>query len=296
MEKVDLTIIIVHFNTPDLLKACLNSIYTARKKSDSWEVIVVDNNSTEESKKQLKVLLNIEQFKPFLKIIFENENHGFSGGNNIGIRQARGNFILLLNSDTEIRGDAIQSTMAVFSEPTVGAATCKLILPDDTIDPACHRGFPSPWAAFTYFSGLEKIFPFLPLFSEYHQLYKNFSEIHDIDVPSGAFFLIRKDTLDTVGILDEEYFMYGEDIDLAYRIRKHDYRIVFVPTGEVLHRKKQSGRASTNESIKSKTDHYFYDTMKLFYKKHYLNKYPSIITKSIFLLLDFKLWLLKNKT
>ena len=247
-----LSIIIVHYNTPELLKACLNSLYEVKQKEDQWEVIVVDNGSSEPSKKELKILANIEQFKPFLTIIFEEKNHGFSAGNNIGINRAKGEFILLLNSDTEVQGSAIHQTLEVFDDMQVGAATCKLVLPDGSIDPACHRGFPTPWAALTYFSKLEAIFPFIPLFSHYHLWYKNLSLVHEIDVPSGAFFLIRKMVLDHIGLLDEDYFMYGEDIDLAYRIKRAGYKILFVPHVQVLHIKKQSGRKSGDSQYEKK--------------------------------------------
>lgn len=289
-----LSIIIVHFNTPDLLKNCINSIYAAKKNADAWEVIVIDNGSTEENKKQLNVLEKIEQFKSFVRIVYEKDNLGFSGGNNVGIKQARGKYILLLNSDTEIQGTAIQSTIGVFENPQVGAATCKLVLPNGSLDPACHRGFPTPWAALTYFSGLEKIFPFIPLLTHYHMLDKNFSEIHEIDLPSGAFFMIRKEILTKVGLLDEDFFMYGEDIDWAYRIKKNGYKILFVPTGTVLHIKKQSGRQSQNPDLKRKTDVFFYETMKLFYQKHFEHVYPKIVMMSIFSLLDIKLWLIER--
>ncbi len=296
MQSVDLSIIIVHFNTPELLNACLNSIYKAKKQSDVWEVIVVDNGSTDQSRKRLESLIKVDQYKSFLRVIFEKENHGFSGGNNIGIRNAKGKFILLLNSDTEIEANAIEQTCAVFSDPNVGAATCKLILPDGNIDPACHRGFPTPWAALTYFSGLEKIFPFVPLFSHYHQLYKNFSSTHEIDAPSGAFFMVRREVIEKVGLLDEDYFMYGEDIDWAYRIKQKGFKILFVPTGVVLHRKKQSGRESSDTVVKKKTNTSFYETMKLFYKKHYLNKYPKIITIGIIGVINLKMWLINTTT
>lgn len=283
-----LSIIIVHYNTPELLKDCLNSLYEVKQKQDQWEVIVVDNGSSEGSKKELRVLANIEQFKPFLRVIFEEKNHGFSGGNNIAIREAKGDFVLLLNSDTQLQKNAIQETLTVFDDETVGAATCKLVLPDGSIDPACHRGFPTPWAAFTYFSKLETLFPFIPLFSHYHQWYKNLSRIHEIDVPSGAFFLIRKTVLETIGLLDEDFFMYGEDIDLAYRIKQAGFKILFVPQVQILHIKKQSGRDNNNKAIREKTNYHFYDTMKLFYKKHYLKKYPALLTWIIFLLLDIR--------
>jgi GT2 family glycosyltransferase len=288
MEKITLSIIIVHFNTPELLKACLHSLYSGKKEKDKWEVIVVDNGSSQESVKQLKILANIEQFKPFLSIVYNKENVGFSRGNNIGMARAKGDYILLLNSDTEVQKDAIQKTIQVFQDNSVGAATCKLVLPNGKIDPACHRGFPTPWTALTYIAGLEKLFPFIPFFSGYHQWYKDLSRTHEIDVPSGAFFLVRRRVVEKVGMLDEEFFMYGEDIDWAWRMKEKGYKILFVPDGTVLHRKKQSGRQNPNSEIRKRTDASFYEAMKLFYKKHYMNKYPKIVMWIIFFVIDLK--------
>ncbi|MCX8009131.1 MAG: glycosyltransferase family 2 protein [Patescibacteria group bacterium] len=289
MEKKLLSIIIVHFNTPDLLLACLTSLHRAKKDHDLWEVIVVDNGSSDACVKELKKIQRLKMFQQFVSIIYNKENYGFSKGNNIGITESKGDYILLLNSDTEVQDGAIQKTLAVFRDSTVGAATCKLILPDGSIDPACHRGFPTPWAACTYFSGLDRMFPFIPVFSQYHQLYKDLSVVHEIDVASGAFFLVRRDVVEHVGLLDESFFMYGEDIDWAYRIKQKGYKILFVPDGIVLHKKKQSGRKSKDSNIRKQSDRSFYETMKLFYKKHYQDKYPRIITRFIFFLIDLKL-------
>ncbi len=267
----------------------MESIVSAKTNDDSWEVIVVDNASSPEYVRILKTMAKEKPFVSFVSFIFHKRNDGFAKGNNIGIKRARGEYILLLNSDTVIQQGAIQKTLAVFSDPTVGAATCKLVFPSGKIDPACHRGFPTPWAAFTYIIGLERLFPRSRLFSQYHQYYKDLSKTHEIDVPSGAFFLIRRRVINEIGFLDEDFFMYGEDIDWAYRIKQRQYKILFVPNCVVIHKKKQSGRESVDKAIKRKADRSFYETMKLFYQKHYKDRYPRVMMWIIFFIIDMRI-------
>ncbi len=278
MKKIHptLSIIIVNFNTKELLSACLRSIFADKKKEDQWEIIVVDNASTDGSMEKIQNL----KFKiQNLTLIQNTINLGFAAANNQGIRASKGDYVLLLNSDTEVGRGTIES-MLIYMEThvSIDAATCRVELPDGSLDPACHRGFPTPWAAYTYFSGLERLFPHSRLFSEYHQCYKDLTKEHTVDCISGAFFLIRRKIIEKVGLLDEAFFMYGEDIDWSYRIRQKGLSIGFYPYVSILHRKKQSGREHTSEVIQKRTQSYFYDSMKLFYAKHYCNRYGSLIS------------------
>ena len=267
----ELSIIIVNYNTKDITRACLDSI---RKYSEgaAWEVIVVDNGSTDGSREMLKKFSD-------LTLILNKKNLGFAKANNKGIKIAKGKYILLLNSDTEIREDSIQ-TMLRFMDghPQAGAATCRLDLISGSMDPACHRGFPTPWAAFTYMTGLEKIFPASHIFGQYHMGYKNLTIPHQVDCISGAFFLVRREALDQVGLLDEDYFMYAEDIDWAYRLKEHGWEVWFNPEAAVLHKKKQSGRAHAVRSHQVESEKYFHTNNWLFYKKHYEKKYGPLIS------------------
>jgi hypothetical protein len=235
-----------------------------------------------------------------LKIIENESNLGFAKANNIGIKAAQGKNILLLNSDTEINSLAIQKTLKFLEESRgdvrgnysdentgetekssevggIGVVTCKVLLNNGKIDPSCHRGFPTPWNAFCYFAKLEKLFPKLKLFSGYHQYYKDLSSIHEVDAISGAFFMIRRNVTHDVGVFDEDYFMYGEDLDWCFRIKAAGYRIMYNPSYSIIHHKKKSGRASGDIELKKKTQRYFWQTMRIFYEKHYLKKYPRII-------------------
>lgn len=287
-DKIDVSIIIVNYNTSELTRKCLTSLAAAKKKTDRWEVIVVDNGS-------LPAMSNVKFPMSNVFLITNKENLGFAGGNNVGIKKARGRFILLLNSDTEVEKNTIAEMVRFMDEhPQAGAATCKIILPNGEMDPACHRGFPTPWVALSYFLGLEKLFPKTKLFGEYHQGYKDLDKIHEIDAPSGAFFMIRREVIEKVGLLDEDFFMYGEDIDWAYRIKLAGYKVMFNPKVTILHRKKQSGRESENPELRRQTQIYFYQTMKLFYRKHYFGRYPLLMTWLIVLVLDVVIFLTKK--
>jgi len=289
MISIDLSIIIVNFNTIQLLRECLASLQKADRGKFLFEIIVIDNASIDGSMDMVRA-----EF-PSTKIIQNKDNVGFGKANNIGMKQAKGRYLLLLNSDTEVNEDCLL-TMVKFMDanPHVGLSTCKLLLANGNIDPACHRGFPTPWAAFTYFSGLERLFPKTKIFSGYHLWYKGVSTIHEIDSPSGAFFLFPREVVEKVGGFDEEYFMYGEDLDLAFRIKQAGYTIMYNPAVITLHKKKQSGRSNKNAPLRRKTQQYFYETMKLFYRKHYEREYPWIVTRLIYFAVDTKIFLLHH--
>lgn len=269
----DLSVVILNYNTRDLTRVCLATLLQSELGPYTMEVIVADNGSTDNSADMIK--------KEFPGVIFiqNGKNLGFAAGNNPGIKRAKGRYILLLNTDTETPPDTIRTMIAFMEEhPKAGAATCKLLLPDGTMDPACHRGFPTPWVSLTYLLKLEKLFPRTRLFGEYHQGYKDVSRIHEVDCIVGAFFLVRREVMRDVGLLDEEYFMYGEDIDWAYRIRNRGWSIWFNPTVTILHKKKQSGRANILQKRRITTEIYFHRYNWLFYTKNYAKKYGPILT------------------
>ncbi|MBI5449443.1 glycosyltransferase family 2 protein [Candidatus Gottesmanbacteria bacterium] len=270
---VDLSIIILSYNTISLLRRCLASIFTSQMSDDAWEIIVVDNASIDGSADM------VARDFPSVRVIKNRKNIGFAAGNNIGIRSSHGSYVLLLNSDAEVRPGTLRTMLDfLVSYPDAGAATCRLELVDGSLDPACHRGFPTPWAAMTYFLGFERLFPRVPLFSQYHAWYKDLSSVHEIDSPSGAFFLVRRSVIDEVGLLDEDFFMYGEDIDWAYRIKEAGRKILYNPSVSALHRKKQSGLDQADSLLQKQTEKHFYDTMRLFYQKHYAHRYGWAVT------------------
>jgi GT2 family glycosyltransferase len=286
MKSVDISVIIVNFNTVNLLREYLMSLEKADTKAFYMEIIVVDNGSKDGSNDMVR-----EEF-PHVILVEQGDNLGFAKANNIGMKQAVGRYVLLLNSDTEVNHDTLAVMIAFMdANPRIGLSTCKVLLQDGSMDPASHRGFPTPWASFTYFLGLERIFPHSRFVSQYHQGYKDIHSIHQIDSPSGAFFFLRRSVIERVGLLDEEYFMYGEDLDFAYRIKSAGFEIWFNPTVSTLHKKKQSGRAHNDMLLRKKINHHFYTTMKIFYRRHLEKKYPWIVNFFVYLGIDIKIFI-----
>ena len=279
----DLSIVIVNYNTRELLRACLGSIALSHKKNDRWEIIVVDNASSDGSPEEVKSLKSkVKSVK--IHLITNKVNLGFAAANNRGIRASPGRYVLLLNSDAEVAPGTLGELIRYMDEHRdVGVLTCLVKLTDGSMDPACHRGFPTPWASLTYFIGLEKLFPSFRLFGQYHEGYKPMSEIHDVDCISGAFFFVRREVIDQGGLLDEAFFMYGEDIDWCYRIKEAGWGIQFYPGLSVLHKKHQSGLAHADESLRADTRKHFYDAMRLFYNKHYRYRYGWLLSSLVLL-------------
>lgn len=269
---IDLSVVILNYNTMELTRTCLATVLSSNLGPYKMEVIVCDNGSTDGSVPMLKEFSGIS-------VIQNGKNVGFAAGNNPGLKKAKGRYLLLLNSDTELPMDTLREMITYMDEtPEAGAATCKLLLPDGSMDPACHRGFPTPWAAFTYLTKLEKLFPHTALFGQYHQGYKDITTIHEVDCIVGAFFMVRRAVIDDVGYLDEDYFMYGEDIDWAYRMKSKGWKIMFNPTVTMLHKKKQSGRSNIHKKRRLTTEIYFHRYNWLFYTKNYSKKYNPILT------------------
>lgn len=267
-EFANVTIVIVNYNTRELLKSRLSDL--------RGHVIVVDNGSTDGSVEEVK--------SAKIDLIVNTKNIGFARANNQGIRMAKTKYILLLNTDCEATMKSITEVVGYLEDhPDVGGVTCKLMLSNGSMDPACHRGFPTPWAALTYFLGFERLFPTSRLFSQYHQGYKPMDEIHEVDCISGAFFLVRREVINQVGFLDEDFFMYGEDIDWCYRIRQAGWKIVFYPHVSVTHKKHQSGLAHADDDRREQTKRHFYDAMRHFYQKHYRHRYGWLVTTLVLL-------------
>ncbi|PIU03204.1 glycosyl transferase family 2 [Candidatus Shapirobacteria bacterium CG08_land_8_20_14_0_20_39_18] len=278
---MDLSVLIVNFNTKELLQRCLESINNSEKESYQFEVIVVDNASSDQSAEMIK-----KKF-PNVNLISSKKNLGFAAGNNLGIKMAVGEYVLLLNPDTEIEINTFKIMIDYLkSNPKVGAATCRVELKNGKLDDACHRGFPTPWNAFCHFSGISQLFPNSCFLNGYHLGYQNLDKIHEIDSCAGAFLLVRKEIGDSINWLDEDYFWYGEDLDFCYRVKQKGWKIMYVPIIKILHWKgassgiRQESKNISNASLETRKKAVMASTqaMRLFYQKHYLKKYPSIIT------------------
>ncbi len=284
-DRPILSIIIVHFNTPDFLKQCLSSLQKSSLLEKQYEVFVVDNASLHDVRPWLK-----KDF-PHVRLVQNTGNTGFSRANNQAIRLSRGRYVLLLNPDTVVKPETLQVMVAYMDgNPRAGAATCRLELADGTLDDACHRGFPTPWNALCFFSGLARLFPSSSFFNGYHLGYRNLDVIHEIDSACGAFLLIRRSAGEAIDWLDEEYFWYGEDIDLCYRLKQKNWKILFVPHVKTLHYKGVSSGIKKHSQDVSTANHTTrllatkarFTVMRIFYKKHYFRKYPKWLTWCVF--------------
>lgn len=279
-KEVDLSVIILNYNTKDLLRECLKSVVGSNLADFADEIIVVDNASSDGSPEMVK--------KEFSKVILiiNRENLGFSAGNNVGIKRAKGRYLLFLNPDTLVEPQTFKIMLDFMEQhPRVGAATCKIELPNGQLDNACHRGFPTPWNALCYFSGLGKIFPRFQFFNGYTLACLDLNSIHQIDSACGAFLIVRRQAGEEVAWWDEDYFWYGEDLDFCYRLKEKGWQVMFVPKAKIIHYKgaasgikKESQEVSTaTEKTRIKATKASIKVMRIFYKKHYQKKYPKVI-------------------
>ncbi len=290
-----LSIIILSYNTRDITFASLETLINSLQKTAfSSEIIIVDNASQDGSVEMLtKFEKQYETNHISITAILNKENVGFPKGNNQGIQIAKGEYILFLNSDVmvqDIEWDTILEYMD--AHPKNGALTVRVELPTGEIDKASHRGFPTVWNAFCYYSGLEKFTQYVPglnmLFGGYHLTHQNLHKIHKIDALSGAFFLTRKSIMEALNGFDETFFMYGEDLDLAYRIKQVGYSIIYYPLSTVLHLKYQSGLKNDKKKTQSKTKGHFFNAMKIFYKKHYESANPFFVNALVYFFINLK--------
>ncbi len=288
---ISLSIIIVSFNTRQVTYKCLVSLKNNLKKYPlDYEVIIVDNGSIDESPQMLNSLASKWNS---LKVVLSKKNLGYGKGNNLGLEQSKGKYILYLNSDAIVSDIDFNDIINLFkTKKDLGALTVKVVLPTGEVDPASHRGLPTLWRSFCYFFGLEKIFKAVPflnkIFGGYHLVNLNLKEIHEIEVPTGAFLFARKDLIDRIGGFDKDYFAYGEDIEMAYQIRKLGYKIIYYPLWKVLHLKSVSGLKKTNLKIRKKTNFHFYDSMKIFYRKHYAKDHSWLTNSLVYLVINLK--------
>ncbi len=255
---MQLSIIVVNYNVKYFLEHCLLSVFRACEKLEA-EVFVVDNASTDGS-----VAMVRERF-PQAVLMANTENVGFAKANNQAVAVARGEYILYLNPDTILPEDALQKCYAYMqAHPEAGALGCRLVDGTGAFLPESKRGFPSAAVAFYKISGLSGLFPRSRRFNQYHLGYLPEHETHAVDVLVGCFMFCRKSVIDTVGSFDETYFMYGEDIDLSYRIKQAGYENVYFPDTTVIHYKGESTKKGSLNYVRM-----FYQAMIIFAKKHF---------------------------
>jgi GT2 family glycosyltransferase len=255
--QAKLSVIIVNWNTKQLLLDCIKSIFE-QKQDFPLEVIVVDNGSSDGS------VAAVAQRFPQTRLITNQDNVGFAKANNQAIRIAYGEYILLLNSDTLILGDALaQMVRFLDAHPEAGAVGCKLLNADGALQlSACN--FPDLSTLVFETLYLDKIFPRSRLFGRYYLTYWDHNDIREVHYVSGACLMVRKRTIEQVGLLDEDYFMYAEEMDWCYRMKKLGWKVYYLPTAEVIHYGGQSSKA-----IPAETFQYHLRSLLLFFRKHY---------------------------
>ena len=257
-HSVRLSVIIVNYNVRHFLEQALLSVRKALQGIDG-EVWVVDNNSVDDSVEMVQ-----EKF-PEVRLIANRHNPGFAIANNQAIRESTGEFVLLLNPDTLVEEDTFSKCLAFMdAHPDAGALGVKLIDGSGKYLPESKRGFPSPWVAFCKTVGLSAIFPKSRLFNGYYMGYLDPEKSHAVDVLVGAFMFIRRTALDKAGLLDEAFFMYGEDIDLSYRIKAAGFENYYFPDTKIIHYKGESTKKGSLNYVRT-----FYQAMIIFTRKHF---------------------------
>jgi N-acetylglucosaminyl-diphospho-decaprenol L-rhamnosyltransferase len=276
----ELDIVICNYNTVDLLRNCLKTVF-ASKTIFPFRVIVVENGSSDHSAEMVR-----QEFLPLypnLLLIHSRENGGFSAGNNLALRricplpeaktynplyigaQAQARYVLLLNPDTELPPDALQKMYHFMqNQPEAGVVGAKLVKANGELDWACKRSFPKPEVSLYRMLGLSKLFPQNPKFARYNLTFLSPDSLHEVDSVCGAFMFMRGAALAQVGILDEAFFMYGEDLDWALRFKQQGWKVFYNPVTTVLHLKGESSKQRSIGAILN-----FYQAMHVFYKKHY---------------------------
>lgn len=276
---MDLSIIIVNYETYELTKQTIESVIS-KEHPFTYDIYLVDNASEDDSVEKLKKYFEQESENGTIKFIVNDENRGFAHANNMALEKTSSKYVLLLNSDTVVVDNCLEASFNYMeSHDDTGALGCKIVLPDNTLDKACRRSFPSFNVSFYRLTGLSKIFPKSKRFGRYNLTYLDEDETYEVECLVGAFMLIRSKTMDEVGLLDETFFMYGEDIDLCYRIKARNWKIIYFSPAKIIHYK----GSSKSKKHSRKLTYEFYRAMYIFYNKHYKDGYPWITTAATYL-------------
>jgi len=269
---IDISIVIVNYNVKEFVANLLNSISKARYDF-KLQIIVVDNDSSDDS------LEYLEPRYPDVQFIANDENVGFGKANNQALKQANGRYTLLINPDTIVSEDTL-STLFRHMEmnPSCGACGCKILNPDGSFAPESRRSIPTIWSSLSKLLGLSALFPNSKTFGQYYMSWMDEDEPGQIPVLSGSFMFFRTDVLKQLKGFDERFFMYGEDIDLCYRLQKTGYHIDYVPDTSIIHYKGESTKKDNIRYIKS-----FNEALYIFFKKHYTHRYSSLFRSVIFI-------------
>jgi N-acetylglucosaminyl-diphospho-decaprenol L-rhamnosyltransferase len=263
---LDLSIVIVNWNTRDLLRDCLTSVY-ASEGDFAFQVVVVDNCSQDGSISMVR-----DEF-PLVHLIESEINGGYAYANNLGLRRLVARYYLLLNADTMLPPHALQEMLQFMdTHAEAGIAGPKLVMSNGSLDLACRRGFPTVENSCYKLFGLSRLFPKSRRFGAYNLTYLDPDETSEVDSVVGAFMMVRGEVVEEVGGLDEEFFMYAEDLDWALRAKQAGWKVYYYPEVTVLHYKRQSSDQNRNRAR-----YEFWRAMYVFYRKHYAAETPFLI-------------------
>jgi N-acetylglucosaminyl-diphospho-decaprenol L-rhamnosyltransferase len=273
---MNVSVVVLNYNTREHLRACLRSVEHEGSTTISGgaieaEVLVVDNASTDGSADMVAA-----EF-PWVTLIRAPRNGGFAYGNNLALAQARGEAVLLLNPDTLLPPGAVAGLLdRLRAHPEAGIVGPKLLRPDGSMHLACRRSFPTPSVAFYRLSGLSRWRPHSARFGRYNLTFVDPDVPLEVDSVCGACLLIRRSLIQCIGGLDERFFMYGEDLDWCLRAREAGWTVRYEPAIVIQH---QHGAASRKRALR--TTYHFFAAMDLFYRKHYVTRYPRVVTWAI---------------
>jgi GT2 family glycosyltransferase len=271
-ESCALSIVVASYNTREFLRACLESVRTATIGLQA-EVLVVDNNSTDGSATM------VEEYFPEVEVLRNDANEGFSRANNRALARARGAAVLLLNPDTLVPPETLRCLLGILAEhPEAGVLGCRILRPDGTLDEACRRSFPTPLSALARILSLDRLFPKSRTLGSYRRTYEDPCGRYEVESIVGAFMLVRREVLELSGGLDEDFFMYGEDLDWCWRIRRAGKSIWYIGDVHVVHHK---GASTSGEP--QRMNWHFHRSMFLFHRKHLVDRYPFFVNWLVYL-------------
>jgi len=282
---MDISIVIVNYNVKEFLRSAIVSVERALAHGRmSGEILVVDNNSSDGSVEFVR-----ENF-PSVRLWALPDNIGFGRANNVALREAKGDYLLILNPDTILGEDTLEVMLRFMREhPDAGLAGCKLLNGDGSFQLSCRRGFPTPWASFTKLFGLSSFFPGSKLFSSYNLTYLPVDATYEVDALGGAFMFMSRAAYQATAGFDEQYFMYGEDLDLCYQVKKLGFKVFYVHETATIHFKGESTRRSALNEVKV-----FYEAMHIFVKKNYRASFIFNLSLQIGIILRSLLALVKK--
>lgn len=271
-ERCALSIVVASYNTREFLRACLLSVRAATAGLHC-EIFVVDNNSTDGSAAMVE-----DHFKEVL-VIKNDANEGFSRANNRALARATGAAVLLLNPDTLVPPETLTGLLAILADhPEAAVLGCRIVRPDGTLDEACRRSFPTPLSAFARLTSLDRIFPKSKSLAAYRRTWEDPFGRYEVESIVGAFMLVRREVLERSGGLDEDYFMYGEDLDWCWRLRQAGHSIWYIGDVHVVHHK---GASTSGEP--QRMNWHFHRSMFLFHRKHLVDSYPFFVNWLVYL-------------